>query len=152
MNPNKMADVKDFISQKKIAVVGASRTKHKFGNSIFRELKKRDYQVFPINVNAKEIEGVTCYPDIKSLPEPVDGIVTVVKPEVTEQVVKEAAEAGVTRVWMQQGSHSETALAFCKEKGMVTVYNDCILMFLEPVGALHGFHRWLWKIFKKLPA
>ena len=151
MSKNRITDINDFLAQKKLAVVGASRSQNKFGNVVFRELKQRNYQVFPINSQAKTIEGVPCWPDLKSLPEPVDGAVFVVPPAVTEHVVKDAKEAGIPRIWMQYGSHSQDAVDFCKENNMTVVANECIMMFAEPVGSFHKFHRWLWKLFRIYP-
>lgn len=145
------ADVEDFLSQEKFAVIGVSRKKSKFGNVIFRELKKKGREVYPINANADTIEDEKCYPDLKSLPEPVGGVIIVVPPAQTEQVVKDAKDAGITRVWMQQGAQSDAAITFCKENNISVVAKECILMFVEPVDSIHKFHRWLWKIFGKLP-
>jgi uncharacterized protein len=148
---NRKADIDDFLALKKLAVVGVSRKKGKFGNAVFKELKKREYTVYPINAHADSVEGEKCYPDLNSLPEPVQGVVTVIPPAKTEQVVKDAAEAGITHLWMQMGSQSESAVNFCKENHISVVANECIFMFAEPVTSIHKFHRWLNKIFGKLP-
>lgn len=147
----KKNDVDEFLKQEKLAVLGVSRKKMKFGSMVFRELKKRKYQVFPVNPNTPELEGETCYKDLQSLPEKVGGAVIVLKPAQTEKVVKDVVEAGITRVWMQQGSQSETAVKYCKENNVTVISNECILMFADPVVTFHKFHRWLWKVFKKLP-
>jgi len=59
---------------------------------------------------------------------------------------------GIKSVWFQQGSSSDEAIKFCEEKGMSVVSGECIFMFAEPVDSIHKFHRWIWKIFGKLPA
>lgn len=148
---NRKVDVDAFVGQEKLAVVGVSRKKNKFGNTLFRELKKKGYTVFPVNANADTIEGEKCYPDLKSLPDKVGGAVIVVPPAQTETVVKDAAEAGIKRVWMQLGSESDTAIDFCKENDITVIANECIFMFADPVNSIHKFHRWIWKLFKKLP-
>lgn len=148
---NRKVDVDDFVGQEKLAVVGVSRKKSKFGNATFRGLKKKGYTVFPVNANTDTIEGVKCYPDLKSLPEDVGGAIIVVPPTQTEKVVKDAAEAGIKRVWMQLGSESEAAIDFCKKNDINVIANECIFMFAEPVSGGHKFHRWIWKLFKKLP-
>lgn len=61
------SSVENFLSQKNIAVIGVSRNTKKFGNTIYRSLKKKGYNVFPINPNAEKIEGDNCYPDLLSL-------------------------------------------------------------------------------------
>jgi predicted CoA-binding protein len=144
--------VNDFISQKKIAVVGVSRKKTKFGNAIYKELKQKGYNVFPINPNMDAFEGDTCYPDLLSLPEKADAVVINVPPAQTEKVVKEANEAGIKKVWLQQGSQSDAAVKFCEENGIDCVSNECILMFAQPSAFIHRAHKWVWGVLGKLPA
>ncbi len=145
------AVVEGFLAQRTLAVVGASRARRKFGNFAFKALKARGYRLFPINPHAENIEGEHCYPNLTSLPEPVDGVLVVVPPTETEQVVREAARAGISRVWIQQGAESEAAIRFCEESGMSVVHGECILMFAPPVTSFHRFHRWIWRILGKLP-
>jgi len=75
----------------------------------------------------------------------------VVPPAQTERVVREAAEVGIQRVWLQQGAESATAIKYCQDQGMSVVHGECILMFAAPTGA-HKLHRWIWKLFGKLPS
>jgi len=150
MNSKKI--VEEFLAQKKIAVVGVSRKKTKFGNAIYKELKQKGYQVYPINPNMDAFEGNACYPDLLSLPEKVDAVVINVPPVQTEKVVKEAKEAGINKVWLQQGSQSEAAIKFCEENGIDCVSNECILMFAQPSAFIHRAHKWVWGVLGKLPA
>ncbi|MDZ7292200.1 MAG: CoA-binding protein [candidate division KSB1 bacterium] len=143
--------IEDFVAQRKLAVVGVSRNGKKFGNAAFRALKEKGYCLFPINPNAERIEGDRCYPNLESLPETVDGVLIVVPPAETERVVREAAAAGIRRVWMQQGAESEAAIRFCQANGISAIHGECILMFAQPVVSFHRFHRWVWKVLGKLP-
>ena len=52
----------------------------------------------------------------------------VVPPKVTEGVVRECAELGLPRVWMQPGAESEAAIAFCKAQGIDVVYGVCAMV------------------------
>jgi hypothetical protein len=150
MNSKKV--VQDFIAQKKIAVVGVSRKKTKFGNAIYKELKQKGYQVFPINPHINVFEGDVCYPDLLSLSEKVDVVIINVSPAQAEKVVRETKEAGIKKVWLQQGSQSEAAEQYCKENGIQYVSNECVLMFAQPSAFIHRAHRWVWGVFGKLPA
>jgi predicted CoA-binding protein len=144
--------VEEFLTQKKFAVVGVSRKKTKFGNAIYKELKQKGYTVFPINPNMQTFEGEICYPDLFSLPEKVDAIIINVPPAQTEKVVREAKEAGITKVWLQQGSQSEEAIKYCEENNIDCVSNECILMFAQPSAFIHRAHKWVWNVLGKLPA
>lgn len=144
------AVVEDFISQNKLAVVGVSRSGKKFGNMAYRELKQNGYQLFPIHPEAETLEGDQAYPDLKSLPETVGGLLIVVPPARTEQVVQEAAKVGIKRVWMQQGSESYEAIRFCEENDIAEVHGECIMMFAGK-SFFHKPHRWVWGVLGKLP-
>ncbi|MBN2092555.1 CoA-binding protein [candidate division KSB1 bacterium] len=145
------ATIDNFLAQKKLAVVGVSRNKNKFGNIIFRMLKERGYQVYPINPNTATVERTQCYPSLEKLPEKVDGIVINVPPGQTLEVLKSALELKLLRVWLQQGSESNEVVSFCLMNQFEFISGHCIIMFAEPVGFGHRIHRWIWKILGKLP-
>lgn len=127
------AAIDDFLAQRTLAVVGVSREGKGFGSMAYEELKAKGYRVFPVNPNAESIGGERCYPSLSALPELVGGVVVVVPPAQTEQVVRDAAAAGIERVWMQQGAESEAAIRFCEENGISVVHGECILMLSEPI-------------------
>lgn len=145
------AVVDDFLSQRKIALVGISSKKKKFGNIVCKELKSKGYEVFPVHPQADTIDGESCWPTLAALPEPVDGVVLVIPPPETEKVVQEAAAAGIRRIWMQQGAESDNAVRFCEENNIAVVHGECILMFAEPLGFVHKLHRWVWGLLGRLP-
>ena len=145
------ATIDNFLAQRSLAVVGVSRGGKKFGNTAYRELKAKGYQLFPVHPEAEILEGDKCYPSLSSLPEPVGGVLVVVPPAQTEQVVRDATAANIPRVWLQQGTGSEEAIRFCEEHDISVVAGECILMFAEPLKFLHKPHRWVWKLLGKLP-
>jgi predicted CoA-binding protein len=59
---------------------------------------------------------------------PVDVVDFVVPPEATEEILKQCMELGLSRIWLQPGSESEQAIAFCRENGLRVVYNACVMM------------------------
>ena len=61
--------IRDFLSKRVFAVIGASRDKNKYGYKIFADLRSAGYKVYPVNPNAESIDGVKCYPSLSSLPE-----------------------------------------------------------------------------------
>jgi len=143
--------IQDFLTQKTIAVVGVSRSGKKFGNIAYRELKAKGYRLYPVHPDAENVEGDRAYPNLAALPEKPGGVLIVVPPARAEKVVQEAAQAGIQRVWLQQGAESQAAIQFCKDKGISVVHNECIMMFAEPTGFGHKAHRWVWGLLGKLP-
>ncbi|MBI4295140.1 MAG: CoA-binding protein [Chloroflexi bacterium] len=145
------AAVDDFLAQRKLAVVGVFRSGKGFGNAACKELKTKGYRLFAINPRAESIGSERCYPSLSALPEPVDGVLVVVSPAETEQVVRDAAAAGIRRVWLQQGARSEAAVRFCQDNGISVVHGECILMLAQPTALYHRMHRLVWRLLGKLP-
>jgi predicted CoA-binding protein len=148
---NSLSEVKDFVSQKTLAMVGLSRNEKAFSASIFKELTEKGYRLLPVNPKATSIGGHACYPNLASLPEKVGGVLIVTPPAQTEAVVREAADRGITRVWIQQGAQTPAAEKLALDRGLTAVSRKCIMMFAEPVGSVHGVHRWFAKVFGQLP-
>ena len=121
--------IKKFLNKKNtFAVVGASRDPKKYGYQVYRDLKEAGYQVYPVNPNSDRILGDKCYPDLVDLPTRPDVVDVVVPPKVTEEIVKVCKKLGITKVWMQPGSESETAIKFCNENGIDVVHGVCVMI------------------------
>jgi hypothetical protein len=146
------ATIDGFLGSGALAVVGVSRSGTKFGNAVFQDLRDKGWTVYPVNPHADEIHGARCYHSVEELPEDVEGVVVVVPPDQSEAVVRQAAASGIRRVWLQQGAESEATLAACDELGLEAVSKECILMYAEPVGSLHRFHRFFKRVFGRMPA
>lgn len=150
------AKITDFLAQKRIAVAGVSRqAKGEAANLIYSKLRDSGYNVFPVNPNAEMVEGDRCYPNLKAISPPVDGVVIATRPEVAEQLVRECAEIGVTRVWMHRsfgtGSVSEAATKFCQDNHITVIPGGCPMMFCQPVDFGHKCMRWILKLTGGLP-
>jgi hypothetical protein len=143
--------ISDFLAQKRLALVGVSRSGKKIGNMVLKELNAKGYRIFPVHPEAAVIDGHSCSRSLSELPEKVGGAILVIPPAETEKVVREAAKAGIPRVWMQQGSESETAIRFCEENGIAVTHGQCIMMFAEPAAFYHRVHRWIWRLLGKVP-
>lgn len=111
-----------------VAVVGASRDRSKWGWKVYNKLLSDGFRVYPVNPKYGEIEGRRCYPDLKSLPEKPDMVITVVPPKVTERIVEECRDIGIRKVWMQPGSESQKAIEFCRRNGIEVMYNACFVV------------------------
>lgn len=124
--------VDEFLALPRYAVVGASRDPSKYGYKIFRDLVAKGYTVWPVNPNAGDIDGHPSFPSLSDLPETPDVVDLVVPPKVTEKVVRECADLGIRRVWMQPGSESDDAIAFCREHNIAVVHDQCVMVLSGP--------------------
>ena len=139
-----------FVESRNIAIVGASTSRKKFGNVIYRDLKTKGYNVYPVNPKAETIEGDRAYPDVKGLPPEVEVAVVVTSPDRADGIVDEALIHGLRKIWFQQGAESDPAIKKAAEAGMDVVSKKCIMMYTPPVKGLHAFHRFLARLFKRL--
>jgi predicted CoA-binding protein len=133
--------VAEFLRGKRIAVAGVSRGPNSAANAVYLRLRQRGYEVFPVNPNATEVEGVTCYPDLASIPGTLDGVVVATHPSVSAEVVRQAVRRGVTQVWLHrsfQGSVSKDAVEECRKAGLSHIVGGCPLMYCEPVDPFHA--------------
>jgi predicted CoA-binding protein len=154
MMPDKQTKGKaiaDFLTAKSFAVIGVSANRRKFGNALFRAMRDQGLSVVPVHKTLDRVEGAKCYHALAELRGKVEAVVTVVPPAETEWLVGECAGTGIRRIWMQQGSSSDRAIALAREQGMEVVHGECLLMFLEPVRSIHAFHRWMKKLVGRYP-
>ncbi len=142
--------IDNFINSKRIAVAGMSRTGKKFGNMAVKELKNKGYEIFPVHPEAQEIDGMTCYPNLKSLSGKVDGVWISVPAKNVPPLLEEAAQIGLKNIWVQQGAWSTEVQQKIDELKLQVVSKKCILMYAPPVKSVHKFHRSIVGIFGKL--
>jgi predicted CoA-binding protein len=127
----------EFLASRRIAVTGVSRSGKDHGaNTVFKRLRDRGYEVFPVNPNTNEVEGAHSYPDLKSIPGAVDGVVIATAPQRAEGTMRECDELGIKHVWMHrgpgEGSVSHEAAAYGRDHGITVIEGGCPLMF-DPV-------------------
>jgi predicted CoA-binding protein len=130
----KQERISDFVNRRVWAVIGASQDPSKYGYRVFRSLKEAGYVVYPVNPRGGQLLGSEVYLTLADLPQVPEVVDTVVPPAITEEIVKEMQQLGLTRVWMQPGSESPAAIAYCREQGINVVYDACAMV-----------HRRQWK-------
>jgi predicted CoA-binding protein len=150
MRRNRRSSVESFLAQPALALIGASRSGEKFGNVILRELTAKGMRVYPLHPAAQEIDGVRCYAHFRDMPEPIGGVIICVHPEDAVTAVRDAADAGITHVWLQRGAESPYVLQLCADLGLDVVAGECILMFARPTG-IHRVHQVLEGALGMLP-
>ena len=150
--------ISDFLAQRRIAVAGVSRNRnnHPAGNLIYRRLKSTGHDVFPVNPNLRTFDGSPCYPDLRSIPGGVDGVVIITRPETSARIVRECADTGVRRVWMHSSlargsSVSADAIEFCLQHDITVIAGACPMMYGPGVDFGHTCLRLILKLSGGLP-
>jgi predicted CoA-binding protein len=118
-----------FFAGSPFAVVGASAARGKYGNRVLRAYLQNQRKVYAINPKEDVIEGVPCFADLLSLPEPVHGVSIITPPAITERVVEQAAQARIMHLWMQPGAESDTAIERAQAHGINCIAGGpCLLV------------------------
>lgn len=113
---------------KKVAVIGASEDRRKYGNKIVRDLSSKGFEVYPVNPKADSVEGIKSYKDIEELPKDIDLLVFVVPPEIGIQIAEKAMKLGFKRLWFQPGAGSKQIEDLLKSNRVEYSFGRCIMV------------------------
>jgi predicted CoA-binding protein len=120
--------IKEFLEQESFAIAGSFKDDSKYAYKILLTLKMKGRKVFPVNPNKKDVDGEPCFRVISDIPMPVDVVVLVTPPAVTERIVEECFELGIKRVWMQPGAENERAIRYCQDNSIKVVHDLCVML------------------------
>ena len=106
---------------RRVAVIGASTDRGKFGNKAVRAFLRQGYDVVPINPHATSIEGLKAYPSVLDVPGTIDMATVYVPPEVGLAVIEEIARKGIAEVWLNPGAESPALVSRAHALGLEPV-------------------------------
>lgn len=120
--------IDEAINHRSWAVVGASENQQKFGNIIYRDLKRAGYQVVGVNPNAESADGDPVYATLADLPTTPDVVDVVVPPWVGRRIAEDAASAGIKLFWLQPGAESEELIVYAESLGLSVIHHACAMV------------------------
>ena len=144
-----------------VAVIGASDNPARIGGRPIYSMLKGNFQgkLFPVNPNRDIVQGLKAYPDISSVPIPVDSAVISVPENVALKVIKECAERGVKSAVVftsgfaeigNSGLNAQHQIAnIASESGMRILGPNCLGVFNLSAGWFGTFANTLAS--KKIP-
>ena len=148
-------EIMEFLKCRRLAIVGVSRNPKDFSRLLFREFLAQGYDVVPVNPQAEEIEGRTCFARIADVAPPVAAALLMTPPATAEQNVQECVEADVKKVWVYKAvgdsAARERVLDFCHKRGLVMIDGYCPFMFFPKPGFVHRMHRFFMKLAGSYP-
>src|SRR5436309_13340117 len=112
---------------RRIAVVGLSADPSRPSFGVASSMRAQGYIILPVNPNLAEWQGLPAYPDLRSVPSPVEIVDIFRRPEAAGEVVDEAIRAGAKAVWMQEAVVDEAAAQRARQAGLLVVMDRCIL-------------------------
>ena len=111
-----------------IALVGATDNESKYGHTIFLDLKRKGYRVYPVNLRRDTVQGEKAYSRLADIPEPPTIVNFVIPPRFTLHVLKQCLELGLMNVFIQPGAESPEVMEFVQENGFNYLANACIMV------------------------
>jgi predicted CoA-binding protein len=112
-------------SSRTIAVVGCSPKDYRDSHRIAEMLMRRGHRVIPVNPGHRQILGVPCYRDLRSIPETVEMVDVFRRSEYVPDIVDQAIEIGARIVWTQLGVYHEEAAKKALDAGLVMIMDRC---------------------------
>ena len=107
-----------------IAVVGLSPNPERDSHRVAKYLQEQGYDIVPVNPMIDEVLGEKSYPDLKSVPVPIDMVDIFRRSELVPPVVEDAIEVGAKYIWMQDGVVHEEAAAVAQDAGLLVVMDN----------------------------
>jgi uncharacterized protein len=120
--------IAEAVNSRTWAIVGASDDTSKFGNRIYRDLKRAGYKVYGVNPNAQTVDGDTVWPSLADLPERPDVVNVVVPSWVGRGIATDAASLGIHIFWLQPGAESAELVEHARDLGLEVVYHACSMV------------------------
>jgi predicted CoA-binding protein len=114
-------------SARTIAVVGLSNKRFRPSYGVSEYLKRVGYRIIPVNPLEAEVLGEKSYPDLDSVPVPVDVVDIFRRSEFVPEIVEAAIRNGAKAIWMQEGVIHEQAARRAEAAGLTVVMDHCIL-------------------------
>ena len=126
---NRMDDEKKiqiYKNSKNIAVVGMSTRPTRPAHSVPAFLMEKGYRIIPVRPGVDEILGKKAYPDLMSIPDPIDVVLIFRRSEEVPPIVEQAITIGAKVIWMQQGIVNESAASSARNAGLDVVMDSCM--------------------------
>jgi predicted CoA-binding protein len=126
-----------------IAIVGLSPNVLRPSNFVGYYLQRHGYRVVPVNPRETEILGERSYPDLKSIPFPVDIVDVFRAPAAVPAIAADAVAIGAQALWLQFGVISPEGARSASDGGLRVVMDRCLKVeHARHMGRMHwlGFN------------
>lgn len=112
---------------KRIAIVGASNNRRKYGNKAVRAFRDGGWEVFPVNPGCDEIEGLPAYASVADVPGPIDRVAMYVPPRAGLAMIDDIAAKAPAELFLNPGTESPELVAAAEARGL-NVIQACTIV------------------------
>ncbi len=122
-----MNDIDEILKTcRTVAIVGISPKEDRPSYRVASYLKSEGFDMVPVNPACSEVLGEISYPDLLSLPRPVDVVDIFRRSEDVPPIVEQAIRIKAKVVWMQEGVVNEAAARMAQQAGLKVVMDHCM--------------------------
>jgi predicted CoA-binding protein len=114
-------------SYTRIAIVGLSSKPWRDSHRVGSYLLEQGYEIFPVNPEIGDALGLKAYPDLISVPRPIEVVDIFRRIQYIPEIVELAIEAGAKAIWMQNGLSDEPSAERSRHAGLQVVMNRCMM-------------------------
>src|SRR5262245_41813510 len=112
----------------RIAIIGASNDRRKYGRIILEDLRAKGFTVLPVNPRETNIVGLPVHAKVADVPGEVHIVNFVVPPEISLEVLEELDPARTPIVWFQPGAYDGEVLRAARARFPRVIAGDCIMV------------------------
>jgi predicted CoA-binding protein len=124
-------------TSRRIAVVGASSRPDRPSNGVFHSLVRAGYECVPVNPKETEVGGVPAVATLAEAAAALGGQIDIVdvfrRPELTEEIAREAVAVGARALWLQLGVVNWETARIAAEGGLAVVMDRCTAIEIRRV-------------------
>lgn len=151
--------IAEFLRQPALAVIGISSSKQTVANGVCAKLRSGDRTVYAVGRHSSTFLNEPCYPDLASLPAPVQGVFAAARPENIELIVEECIALKIPRVWVHNfGGTTSTPSSVvtpvivqrCRDNGIALIPGACPMMYCEDADFGHRCIKWFLSVSGRL--
>ncbi|MES1180879.1 MAG: CoA-binding protein, partial [Verrucomicrobiota bacterium] len=106
------------MNQKRVAIIGASADRSKFGNIAVRAFVRQGWTVYPVNPKESQIEGLPVFKCIAEVPVRPELVSVYLPPAVLLKILPDIAAHGCDELWLNPGTESPEVLVAAQRLGL----------------------------------
>ncbi|MBN2010896.1 CoA-binding protein [candidate division KSB1 bacterium] len=140
------SQIQQFWSKRHYVLFGMSRKKESVSREVYTLMTCKGYDIYPINPNVDEIDGIRCYRHLADINAPIDGAVIITNPTISHQVVRDCEQQGITDFWFQYNTLDDALKTYMNEHNLNFI-NSCVLLHHKESPFPHSVHRFFYRLF-----
>jgi uncharacterized protein len=148
-------EIYDFLSKRRLAMIGLSRNEKDFSRVLFAEFQDRGYEMIGVHPEPDKFTGFKVFSSVNEIGSQVEGAILMTPGKLNDGLIRECLDTGLDQIWVYGVSGSVYAnrelVNECRERSVNFVSSHCPFMFFPGAGFIHRFHAGVLKLISRYP-